>query len=161
MIRTGKLDARGKSLGIVVSRFNDSVSKKLLDGAVGALLRMGASDADITVVWVPGALEIPMVAARLAQSGRYTAIVCLGAVIRGETAHFELVSTQCAAGVAAVARETGVPVAFGVLTTENVEQALDRAGGKHGNKGAEAAEAAVETADLLHQLEQAGAEPQR
>jgi 6,7-dimethyl-8-ribityllumazine synthase len=152
-VKTGRLDATGKSFAVVASRFNDFITGKLLEGAIDTLVRLGAAEADITVAWVPGAFEIPMAAARMAKSGRYAAVICLGTVIRGETPHFEYVAGQCAAGIAAVGRQTGVPTVLGVLTTENVEQAMDRAGGKMGNKGAESAQAAVELADLLGQLD--------
>jgi 6,7-dimethyl-8-ribityllumazine synthase len=128
------------------------VTTKLLEGAVDTLARLGVAEADITVAWVPGALEIPVAAAAMAKSGSYAAVICLGTVIRGETPHFDFVAGQCAAGISAVARETGVPVIMGVLTTATMEQAIDRAGGKMGNKGADAATAAVEMADLLGQL---------
>jgi len=123
-----------------------------LEAAVDTLSRLGVAEADMAVVWVPGAFEIPMAAGHLARSGKYAAVICLGTVIRGQTPHFEYVAGQCASGIAAVARDTGVPVIMGVLTTESTEQAIDRAGGKMGNKGADAAEAAVEMADLLDQL---------
>jgi 6,7-dimethyl-8-ribityllumazine synthase len=152
-VKTGKLDATGKSFAIVASRFNDFITGKLLEGAIDTLVRLGAKEADITVAWVPGAFEIPMAAARMAKSSRYAAVICLGTVIRGQTPHFEYVAGQCAAGIAAVGRQTGVPTVLGVLTTENIEQAMDRAGGKMGNKGAESAQAAVELADLLGQLD--------
>lgn len=152
-VKTGRLDARGKTFAIVVARFNDFVTGKLLEGAVDTLVRLGAEEAGITVVWVPGAFEIPVAAARLAKSGGYSAIVCLGTVIRGQTPHFEYVAGQCAQGIAAVARQSGVPTIMGVLTTETMEQAIDRAGGKMGNKGAESAQAAVEMADLLSSLD--------
>ena len=152
-VRTGRLDASGKAFAIVVARFNDFVTGKLLEGAVDALVRMGADEAEITVVWVPGAFEIPMAAARLAKAGKHAAIICLGTVVRGQTPHFEYVAGQCAQGIAAVARQSGIPTIMGVLTTETMEQAIDRAGGKMGNKGAEAAQAAVEMADLLTRLD--------
>jgi 6,7-dimethyl-8-ribityllumazine synthase len=152
-VKTGRLDARGRAFAIVVARFNDFVTGKLLEGAVDALVRLGADEAGITVVWVPGAFEIPIAAARLAKSGSYSAIICLGTVIRGQTPHFEYVAGQCVQGIAAVARQTGVPTILGVLTTETMEQAIDRAGGKMGNKGAEAAQSAVEMADLLTRLD--------
>ena len=136
----------------MVARFNDFVTSKLLEGAVDTLARLGVSEADITVAWVPGALEIPVAAAAMAKSGNYAAVICLGTVIKGETPHFDFVAGQCAAGIAAAARDTGVPVIMGVLTTATMEQAINRAGGKMGNKGADAAEAAVEMADLLGQL---------
>lgn len=152
-VMTGRLDASGKSFAIVVARFNDFVTGKLLEGAVDALVRMGADEAAVTVVWVPGAFEIPVVAARLARAGKHDAIICLGTVVRGQTPHFDYVAGQCAQGIAAVARQSGVPTILGVLTTETMEQAIDRAGGKMGNKGADAAQAAVEMADLLTRLD--------
>lgn len=152
-VKTGRLDAGGKTFAIVVARFNDFVTGKLLEGAVDALVRMGANEAAITVAWVPGAFEIPLAAAKLAKSGNYSAVICLGTVIRGQTPHFEFVAGQCAQGIAAVARQSGVPTMMGVLTTETMEQAMDRAGGKMGNKGAESAQAAVEMADLLDRLD--------
>ncbi len=143
----GELDGAGLSLAIVVSRFNDSITAKLLAGAQEAVRRYGVAGHD--VFWVPGSFEIPVVAKRLAGSGRYHAIVCLGAVIRHETAHFEYVAGQAAEGIQRVALDTGVPCMFGVLTCDTDEQALDRAGGKHGNKGFEAVEAAIRVANLL------------
>ncbi|HEV3233306.1 MAG TPA: 6,7-dimethyl-8-ribityllumazine synthase [Candidatus Dormibacteraeota bacterium] len=151
-VKAGKLNASKRRFGIVVARFNDFVTGKLLEGAVDTLVRMGAAEGDITVVWVPGAFEIPVAAARLARGGKVDAVICLGTVIRGQTPHFDYVAGQCASGIAAISLETGLPVILGVLTTETMEQAIDRAGGKMGNKGAEAAEAAVEMADLLGQL---------
>jgi 6,7-dimethyl-8-ribityllumazine synthase len=151
-VKTGRLRVEGRAFALVVARFNDFVTSKLLEAAVDTLSRLGVAEADMTVVWVPGAFEIPMAAERLARSGNYAAVVCLGTVIRGQTPHFEYVAGQCAAGIAAVGRDTGVPVIMGVLTTETMEQAIDRAGGKMGNKGADAAVAAVEMADLLNQL---------
>lgn len=152
-VKTGRLDASGKAFAIVVARFNDFVTGKLLEGAVDALMRMGADEAAVTVVWVPGAFEIPVAAARLARTGKHAAIICLGTVVRGQTPHFEYVAGQCAQGIATVARQSGVPTIMGVLTTETMEQAIDRAGGKMGNKGAEAAQVAVEMADLLGRLD--------
>jgi 6,7-dimethyl-8-ribityllumazine synthase len=146
----GELDGAGLSLAIVVSRFNDSITGKLLAGAVDALQRYGVGEHD--VFWVPGSFEIPVVAKRLAASGRYHAIICLGAVIRHETAHFEYVAGQAAEGIQRAALDTGVPCLFGVLTCDSEEQALDRAGGVHGNKGFEAVEAAVRVANLLRGL---------
>jgi len=151
-VKTGSHDARGKSFAIVAARFNDLVTGKLLEGALEALARMGAPEDRVMVAWVPGAFEIPLTALQLAGSKRYAAVICLGAVVRGETPHFDYIAAECAAGIAAVARDTGVPTVLGVLTTNSLEQALDRAGGKHGNKGAEAAEVAVEMANLLEQL---------
>ncbi|GAC1332978.1 MAG: 6,7-dimethyl-8-ribityllumazine synthase [Candidatus Dormibacteria bacterium] len=152
-VTTGRLDASGKAFAIVVARFNDFVTGKLLEGAVDTLVRMGAEEARVRVVWVPGAFEIPVAVAKLAKSGKYDALICLGTVIRGQTPHFDYVAGQCAQGIAAVGRQSGVPTIMGVLTTETMEQAMDRAGGKMGNKGAEAAQAAVEMADLLSRLD--------
>ena len=151
-VLSGTLDASAKRFAIVAARFNDIVTGKLLEGAVDTLVRLGAEEAAITVAWVPGAFEIPYAAQKLAVTGNYAAIICLGTVIRGQTPHFDFVAGQCAAGIAAVGRETGVPTVLGVLTTENLEQALDRAGGKMGNKGADAAQAAVEMANLLGRI---------
>jgi 6,7-dimethyl-8-ribityllumazine synthase len=148
----GDLLAAGRRFAIAVSRFNELVTRKLLEGALDALTTYGVAEEDIDVVWVPGAFELPVVARRLAGSRTYDGVICLGVVIRGETAHFEHVAGQAAEGIRAAAQETGVPVAFGVLTTDTLEQALDRAGGAHGNKGWDAANAAIETASLLEQL---------
>lgn len=145
------MDASGMRIGIVVARFNELVSQRLLDGAVDALVRHGADDDHLTVVWVPGSFEIAVAARTLAEEG-VDAVVCLGAVIRGETAHFDYVAGEAARGVAAVHQSTGVPAGFGVLTVDSLEQALDRAGGKHGNKGADAALAAIEMASVLREL---------
>ncbi|MGH2443937.1 MAG: 6,7-dimethyl-8-ribityllumazine synthase [Chloroflexota bacterium] len=150
----GKLDGEGLRLAMVVSRFNEFISERLLQGALDAAERHGVAPGDTDVVWVPGSFEIPVVARRLACSGRYQAIVCLGAVIRGATAHFEYVAGEAASGIAAVTRETGLPVIFGVLTTETVEQAMERAGGKGGNKGFQSAVSAIEMANLLRELPQ-------
>jgi 6,7-dimethyl-8-ribityllumazine synthase len=148
----GALTAKGLKLALVVSRFNRFVTDKLLEGARDAFLRHGGEAAQLDVVWVPGAFEMPPVAARLARGQRYDALVALGAVIRGETPHFEYVSSTASHGLAAVARETGVPIGFGLLTTDTVEQAVDRAGAKAGNKGAEAMLSAIEMANLLKAL---------
>ena len=148
----GELRARGRRFAIAVARFNQLVTRKLVDGALEALRSHGVADEDVDVVWVPGAFELSLVARRLALSRTYDGVICLGAVIRGETAHFEHVAGQAAAGIREAADASGVPVTFGVLTTETLEQALDRAGGKHGNKGWDAAMAAIETASLLEQL---------
>ena len=145
--------ARDIRVAIVAARFNDFVVAKLVDGAVDALLRHGASEKNLELVRVPGAFDMPLVVRRLAQSKRYDAIVALGAVIRGETAHFDFVAGECASGVARAALDSGVPVGFGVLTCETFEQAIDRAGGKAGNKGAEAALAALEMSNLLKRLD--------
>jgi 6,7-dimethyl-8-ribityllumazine synthase len=146
------LDGRGLRLAVVAGRFNDHVTKPLLEGALGRLEECGIDRAAVPVHWVPGAFEIPLVAKQLAGSGTVDAVVCLGAVIRGETAHFDYVAGPCAYGVARAALDTGVPVIFGVLTTDNVDQALDRAGGCEGNKGAEAAATAIEMVTLLRTL---------
>lgn len=145
--------ARDIRVAIVAARFNDFVVSKLVDGAVDALLRHGASEKNLELVRVPGAFDMPLVVRRLAQSKRYDAIVALGAVIKGETAHFDYVAGECASGVARAALDSGVPVGFGVLTCETFEQAIDRAGGKAGNKGAEAALAALEMSNLLKRLD--------
>jgi len=149
----GELQARDLRFAILVSRFNEFVVELLLRGALDTLRRHGASDKQIDIVRVPGAYDMPLVARRLAQSRRYDAIVAVGAVIRGQTPHFDYVAGECAAGLARVAAESGVPVAFGVLTTENAEQAMDRSGGKAGNKGADAAVSAIELVNLLRRLE--------
>ena len=148
----GKLDASGLRIAIVVGRFNEAITRQLLEGARDCLRRHGADDQALVVAWVPGAFEIPLVAQKLARSSRFDAVICLGAVIRGATAHFEHVAGQAAAGVARVALETGVPITFGILTTDTIEQALERAGTKAGNKGFDAALAAIEMANLLGQL---------
>lgn len=150
----GRLTGDGIRVGIAVSRFNELISERLLAGAQDCLRRHGVDEEAIDVVWVPGSFELPLAARELACSRRYSAVICLGAVIRGATAHFDLVAGQAAAGVARVALDTGVPTIFGVLTTETVEQALERAGTKSGNKGYEAALSALEMADVLRQLQQ-------
>jgi len=151
-VHTGRLDASGLRVAIIASRFNDAVVERLVNGAVDALERHGALPTDLHVAWVPGAWELPVVARHLAGSGRFDAIVALGAVVRGATPHFDYVAGEAARGCAAVGREFAVPLAFGVLTTDTWEQAMERAGGKLGNKGAEAALSAVETANLLKEL---------
>ncbi len=143
---------KGKKFGIVVSRFNDFISKRLVEGAVDTLLRHGAKDNEIEIVWVPGSFEIPLVAGRLAKSKKFDAIICLGAVIRGSTPHFEYVAGEAAKGVAKVSLDTGLPVIFGVITAENLEQAIERAGTKDGNKGRDAALSAIEMANLLENI---------
>ncbi|WP_269448391.1 6,7-dimethyl-8-ribityllumazine synthase [Anaerosporomusa subterranea] len=148
----GKLLAEGSRFAIVNARFNEFITNKLLGGAVDALHRHGASDQNITVAWVPGAFEIPLVAAKLARSGNYDAVICLGAVIRGSTPHFDYVCSEVTKGVAHVGMETGVPTIFGVLTTETIEQAIERAGTKAGNKGFDAAVSAIEMINLLKQI---------
>lgn len=146
------MDGPGLRVGVVVARFNDFVTRPLLTGALETLERHGVADAAITVAWVPGAFELPVIAKAMAQSGRYDAVICLGAVIRGETDHYEMVAGQAASGIAAVGLDTGVPAIFGVLTADNMDQAINRAGGKSGNIGSNAAAAAVETARLLQTL---------
>jgi 6,7-dimethyl-8-ribityllumazine synthase len=148
----GDLDARDLRFAIVAARFNDSVVERLIDGAVRSLNGHGADPARLELVRVPGAYDLPLVARRIAESGRADAIIALGAVIRGETAHFEYVASACAQGLSRVSDETGVPVTFGVLTTETEEQAKARAGGAEGNRGADAAEAAIRLASLLRRL---------
>ena len=145
----GKLEAKGFRFGIIVSRFNSFISDRLLDGALDTLSRHGAEIASLPVVKVPGAFEIPLMAKKMAVSGRYDAIICLGAVIRGGTPHFEYVSSEVTKGIALVSLETGLPIAFGVLTTDSVEQAIERAGTKAGNKGVEAAMSAIEMVNLM------------
>jgi 6,7-dimethyl-8-ribityllumazine synthase len=148
----GSPDGAGRRIAVVVARFNHHVTADLLEGALAALRDRAVTDDRVDVVWVPGAFEIPMLARMMATSGRYDAVICLGAVIRGETAHFDLVANECARGVREVARDTDVPVIFEVLATETLEQAEARAGGAHGNKGRDAALAALEMADLLDRL---------
>lgn len=148
----GRLRADGRRFGLVVARFNEFVTERLLDGARAAFQQLGVDDDSLDIVWVPGSFELPLVAQTMAGSGNYAAVICLGTVIRGETAHFEHVAGQTAAGIAAAARQTGVPILFGVLTTDTLDQAINRAGAKSGNKGYEAAMNAVEVADLLDQL---------
>jgi len=148
----GALRGDGLRLAVVCSRFNELVTERLLAGALDGLIRHGVDPASVTVAWVPGAFEVPLAAAQLAASGEVDAVICVGAVIRGATGHYEHVAGQCAAGVQRAQLDTGVPVVYGVLTTETTEQALERAGGKGGNKGFEAATAAIEMVDLLRQL---------
>jgi len=148
----GNLDAGGSSFGIIVSRFNSFISERLLEGSLDALLRHGASDEDIEVARVPGAFEIPLIAKKMAESGRYSAVICLGAVIRGATPHFDYVASEVSKGVAHVSLDSGIPVVFGVLTTDSIEQAIERAGTKAGNKGFDAAMTAIETVNLLRGL---------
>ena len=151
-ILEGQLLAEGLKIGIVVSRFNEFITSKLLSGAEDSLRRHGANEDDITVAWVPGAFEIPLIAKKLAKSGKYDGIICLGAVIRGATSHYDYVCNEVSKGVALVNLETEVPTAFGVLTTENIEQAVERAGTKAGNKGSDAAMAVIEMVNLTKEL---------
>jgi 6,7-dimethyl-8-ribityllumazine synthase len=148
----GKLLARDLRFGIVISRFNDFIGERLLGGALDALKRSGADEENIDVFKVPGAFEIPMVAKKAAETGKYDAIICLGAVIRGATPHFDYVASEVSKGIANVALDAGVPISFGVLTTDTLEQAIERAGSKSGNKGWDAAVAAIEMANLIKQM---------
>ena len=139
-------------MGIVVARFNEFITSKLLSGAMDGLLRHNVKEEDIQVAWVPGAFEIPLIASKMAKSGKYDAVICLGAVIRGSTSHYDYVCNEVSKGIAAVSLETGIPVMFGVLTTENIEQAIERAGSKAGNKGSEYAEGAIEMVNLIREM---------
>lgn len=149
----GKLTAQGFTFGIVTARFNEFIGGKLLEGALDALRRHGAAEDDIEMLWVPGAYEIPLMAKHMAESGRYDAVICLGAVIRGATPHFDHVSAEVAKGIAAVSLESQIPVMFGVLTTDNLEQAIERAGTKAGNKGFDAAVSAIEMVNLIQSFQ--------
>ncbi len=148
----GKLDATGLKFGIVVARFNEFITTKLLGGAIDGLVRHNASDEDIEVLWVPGSFELPLAARRMAESGKYDAVICIGAVIRGATTHFDFVAGEAAKGIALASMQTGVPVIFGVITTETIEQAIERAGTKLSNRGFEAANTAIETVNALKQI---------
>ncbi|MDK2919137.1 MAG: 6,7-dimethyl-8-ribityllumazine synthase [Candidatus Petromonas sp.] len=152
-IYEGKLISKEQKFGIIVGRFNEFISSKLLDGALDGLKRHGVQDEDIEISWVPGAFEIPLVAKKMAKSQKYDAVICLGAVIRGATPHFDYVSSEVSKGIANVSLDTEVPVIFGVLTTDTIEQAIERAGTKAGNKGYEAALTAIEMANLLSDIE--------
>jgi len=151
-ITEGKIVAKGMKFGIVASRFNDFICGRLVEGALDALIRAGADEKDINIVKVPGAFEIPVAAKKLAKSGKFNSIICLGAVIRGATPHFEYVSSEVSKGVASVSLETEVPIAFGVITADTIEQAIERAGTKSGNKGWDAALSAIEMANLFKLL---------
>ncbi len=151
-ILEGNLTAEGLKFGIVVARFNEFITTKLLGGALDMLHRHGAKDEDVDAAWVPGAFEIPLAAKKMAESGKYDAVICLGAVIRGSTSHYDYVCNEVSKGVAQVGMSTGVPTIFGVVTTENIEQAIERAGTKAGNKGADGAMAAMEMANLLKNI---------
>ena len=148
----GMLTAEGLKFGVVVSRFNEFLTSKLLGGALDTLKRHGAAEDDVTVAWVPGAFELPFIAKKMAESGKYDAIIALGTVIRGSTTHYDYVCNEAAKGIAQASMATGVPVAFSVVTTENIEQAIERSGTKAGNKGADGAMTAIEMANLLRQL---------
>ena len=148
----GKLIAEGQKIAIVAGRFNEIITNKLLGGAVDAFKRHGGEEENIDLAWVPGAFEIPLVAKKLAESKKYDAVICLGAVIRGATPHFDMVANETTKGIAAAGLQTGVPIIFGVLTTDNIEQAVERAGSKAGNKGFEAVTTAIEMVNLLKQI---------
>ena len=148
----GKLVADGIKVGIVASRFNEFIVSKLIGGALDGLLRHDVIEEDITLAWVPGAFELPLTAQKMAKSGKYDAVICLGAVIRGATSHYDLVCNEAAKGIAQVGLQTGVPIMFGVVTTENIEQAIERAGTKAGNKGYDCALSVIETVNLLKAL---------
>ena len=148
----GKLIAQNIRVGIVAARFNEFITSRLLGGAMDALLRHDVSEDDVHVAWVPGAFEIPLVAKKMAESKKYDAVVCLGAVIRGATPHFDMVATEATKGVAQAGIQTGVPVIFGILTTDSIEQAVERAGTKAGNKGFDAVSSAIEMVNLLRQI---------
>ena len=149
----GKIVAKGMKFGIVASRFNDFICGRLIEGAIDALTRAGADEKDIVICKVPGAFELPLTAKKMAKSNRFDAIICLGAVIRGATPHFEYISAEVSKGIASVGLETEIPVVFGVLTTDNIEQAIERAGTKSGNKGADAAMSAIEMVDLFKKIQ--------
>ena len=149
----GMLLGKGLKFGVVVSRFNDFITKKLFEGAQDALRRHGVAEADIEVAWVPGSFEIPLIAKKLAQSKKYDAIICLGAVIKGGTPHFEYIAAEVTKGIASVSLETGVPISYGVITADTLEQAVERAGVKEGNKGFDAAVSAIEMANLVKSID--------
>jgi len=154
MVRTieGNLIAKGKKFGIIASRFNDFITKELVSGCLDMLTRHGANNEDLSITWVPGAFEIPLLAQRLAKSKSYDALICLGTVIRGSTPHFEYIASEVAKGIAKVSLDTGLPVIFGIITADTIEQAVERAGTKEGNKGRDAALSAIEMVNLLTQL---------
>ena len=151
-IYEGKLSADGIKVGIVAARFNEFITSKLLSGALDCLKRENVAESDIEVAWVPGAFEIPLIASRMAASGRYDAVICLGAVIRGNTSHYDYVCSEVSKGIAHVSLSSGIPVMFGVLTTDNIEQAIERAGTKAGNNGAECAHGAIEMVNLMREM---------
>ena len=150
----GKLVAKGIRVGIVAARFNEFITSKLLSGAMDGLVRHDVQEEDIHVAWVPGAFEIPLIASKMAGSGKYDAVICLGAVIRGSTSHYDYVCNEVSKGIAAVGLDSGIPVLFGVLTTENIEQAIERAGTKAGNKGYDCALSAIEMVNLIREIEE-------
>ena len=149
----GKLTSNNIKIGIVASRFNEFITSKLISGAMDGLIRHDVPEDSIHLAWVPGAFEIPLIASKMAKSGKYDAVICLGAVIRGATSHYDYVCNEVSKGIAAVSLETGIPVLFGILTTENIEQAIERAGTKAGNKGADCAQGAIEMVNLIRELE--------
>ena len=149
---SGGLDGAGLRVAVVAARFNNVITKNLMEGALGTLVEYGVRDGDISTAWVPGSFELPVAAKTFAESGRYDAVICLGAVIRGETSHYDMVCNQAASGIAAVGRETGIPTMFGVLTTENMEQAINRSGGKVGNLGSDCAVGAIQSARLVQAI---------
>ena len=151
-INEGQLIAKGKRFGLIVSRFNDFISKRLLEAALDTLIRHGAGEKDLEVVWVPGAFEIASIANRMAKNKKYDALICLGAIIKGGTPHFDYIASEAAKGIASVNLATGKPVAFGIITADNIEQAIERAGAKGGNKGREAALSAIEMANLVDKI---------
>lgn len=151
-IYEGNLTGESIRVGIVVARFNEFITSKLLSGAFDCLRRENVADEDIEVAWVPGAFEIPLIASEMAESGRYDAVICLGAVIRGNTSHYDYVCSEVSKGIAQISLKTGLPVMFGVLTTENIEQAIERAGSKAGNKGSECAHGAIEMVNLMRSM---------
>ncbi len=148
----GNVVAKSIKIGIVASRFNEFIVSKLIDGAQDACLRHGVSDEDIELAWVPGAFELPIIAQKMAESGKYDAVLCLGAIIRGATSHYDLICTETAKGIASVGLKTGIPTIFGVVTAENIEQAIERAGTKAGNKGYDAACSAIEMVNLMKKI---------
>lgn len=151
-VMEGNLTSAGQKIGIVASRFNEFITGKLLGGAIDAFVRHGGNEEDITVAWVPGAFEIPLIAKKMVESGKYDSVVCLGAVIRGATPHFDMVANEATKGIATVGLQCGVPVIFGILTTDSIEQAVERAGTKAGNKGFEAVTSAIEMVNLIKEL---------
>jgi len=154
MVKTieGNLVAKGKKFGVIASRFNDFMTKELLSGCLDALLRHGASEGDINVFWVPGAFEIPTIANRISKKKSFDALICLGTIIRGSTPHFEFVASECAKGIARVSQDSGLPIIFGIITADTIEQAIERAGTKEGNKGRDAAINAIEMVNLIDKL---------
>lgn len=151
-IYEGNLNASGKRFAIIVSRFNELITQRLLDGAQDRLIRSGVKKENFDIVWVPGSFEIPLIARKLVRTKKYDAIICLGAIIKGDTPHFDYIASESAKGIAQVSLESGIPIEFGIITAETAEQAMERAGIKRGNKGAQAAEAAVEMVNILDQL---------